>query len=154
MTEHSDRTQPFTGKRMAAILIGFFGVVIAVNLTMATLASSTFGGIVVPNSYIASQNFNDWLDEAQSQRALGWEASLKKLPDGTLAVRLAGPGPAAQLAATARHPLGRMPDRSLHFHRTSEGAFISNEKLPAGRWTVRLEMVDGDTTWRQEHPLQ
>ena len=37
----------FTGRHMTAILVGFFGVVIAVNLTMASYATGTFGGVVV-----------------------------------------------------------------------------------------------------------
>jgi nitrogen fixation protein FixH len=41
---------PFTGRHMTAILVGFFGVVIAVNLLMARFATSTFGGIVVENT--------------------------------------------------------------------------------------------------------
>ncbi|HMP45265.1 MAG TPA: FixH family protein, partial [Sphingopyxis sp.] len=39
----------FTGWHMTAILVGFFGVVMAVNFTMARLAMSTFGGKVVEN---------------------------------------------------------------------------------------------------------
>ena len=37
-------TKPFTGYHMAAILIGFFGIVIAVNIYMAKVAVGTFGG--------------------------------------------------------------------------------------------------------------
>ena len=51
----------FTGRHMAAIMVAFFGVVIVVNLLNARLASSTFGGEVVENSYVASQDFNRWL---------------------------------------------------------------------------------------------
>ena len=64
-------TRNFNGWHMFAILCAFFGVVIAVNITMATYASTTFGGIVVENSYVASQEFNRWLDEAKAERALG-----------------------------------------------------------------------------------
>jgi nitrogen fixation protein FixH len=53
--------KPFTGYHMAAILIGFFGIVIAVNIYMAKVAVGTFGGTVVDNSYVASQNYNEWL---------------------------------------------------------------------------------------------
>ncbi|MFP5454579.1 MAG: FixH family protein, partial [Alphaproteobacteria bacterium] len=51
----------FTGRHMAASMVGFFTVVIAVNVTMATVASHSFGGTVVDNSYVASQRFNRWL---------------------------------------------------------------------------------------------
>jgi len=58
-------TGPFTGKHFAVIIVAFFAVVIGVNLFMATQASATFGGVVVENSYVASQEFNKWLDEAE-----------------------------------------------------------------------------------------
>ena len=57
-------TGPFTGRHITMILVAFFGVVIAVNLVMAHYASSTFGGVVVENSYVASQEYNQWLHEA------------------------------------------------------------------------------------------
>ena len=43
-------TRRFTGYHMTAILLAFFGIVVAVNLVMATLATRTFGGVVVENS--------------------------------------------------------------------------------------------------------
>ena len=58
---------PFTGWHMLAICVAFFGVVIAVNVVMADLAISTFSGEVVENSYVASQRFNGWLDEAKAE---------------------------------------------------------------------------------------
>ena len=62
-------TRNFSGKHMAIILVSFFGVVIVVNLVMARLAVSTFGGVVVENSYVASQEFNRWLEEAEAEAA-------------------------------------------------------------------------------------
>ncbi len=69
-------TKRFTGRHMAAIMFAFFGVVIAVNVTMATFATRTFGGTVVDNSYVASQKYNGWLAEARRQERLGWTALL------------------------------------------------------------------------------
>src|SRR5688572_23668188 len=102
-------TGKFTGRHMTFILIGFFGIVMAVNFTMARYASSTFGGTVVDNSYVASQKFNGWLAEARKERALGWSVAVARNSDGRVAVVLhrrdvsAGE---ANIAATARHPLG------------------------------------------------
>ena len=78
MTQQRRIARPFTGKHMAAIMIAFFGVVIAVNVLMARLATSTFGGLVVENSYVASQKFNRWLGEARSEKALGWKATVTR----------------------------------------------------------------------------
>ncbi|MEC7952654.1 MAG: FixH family protein, partial [Pseudomonadota bacterium] len=62
----------FTGKHAAAIIVTGFAIIIAVNLFMATLAVRGFGGVIVENSYVAGQEFNDWLDAAEEQEALGW----------------------------------------------------------------------------------
>ena len=68
--------KPFTGRHAAIILVAFFGVVIGVNMVMASFALSTFGGTVVDNSYVASQHYNEWLARAEAQDRLGWEESV------------------------------------------------------------------------------
>ena len=143
----------FTGRRMAAIMVLFFGTVIAVNFTMAYYASSTFGGIVVENSYVASQQFNRWLDEAAAEKAMGWNADAVRLNDGRISVIVHGPGPEGVLTGTARHPLGTLADRPLNFVRDAQGRFVSREVLPAGRWTLRLELLDHGRKWRTEEVL-
>jgi nitrogen fixation protein FixH len=50
--------RPFTGRHMALILVAFFAVVVGVNVTMAVLARKSWTGLVVQNSYVASQHFN------------------------------------------------------------------------------------------------
>jgi nitrogen fixation protein FixH len=135
------QVRPFTGRHMAAIMIGFFAVVIAVNVTMARMAIGTFGGVVVENSYVASQHFNRWLDEAASESALGWKADFARGADGRVMLALVGPtGTPAQVTAVARHPLGRQPDRALQFGPAGPGRYVSQEALPAGRWRLRLEV--------------
>jgi len=142
----------FTGRHMTAILVGFFGVVVTVNFTMASYASSTFGGIVVENSYVASEKFNGWLARAEEQRALGWSAAASRRTDGR--VGLAVEAPASVVAtATARHPLGRLPDRTLAFERTGGASFLSREALPEGRWILRVELAEGTDRWAHEERL-
>ena len=148
-------TPPFTGRHMTMILVAGFGVVIAVNLLMAQLAVTTFGGVVVENSYVASQKFNKWLDDAERDRALGWEAHASRLDDGRVTVVFAGAAAApVELTAIARHPLGRLPDTRLSFARTGPGQFTSTGKLLGGRWTLRLEGSTGKRAWRSELALQ
>jgi len=146
--------RPFTGRHMAAILVGFFGVVIAVNLLNARYASSTFGGVVVENSYVASQGFNKWLDEAKSEKTLGWDEVTTWRPDGRVAVAVRGAPAATVLKAMARHPLGRLPNRALTFDRTASGAYLSRQALPDGRWDLRLTLAADGHIWRREERLQ
>lgn len=145
---------PFTGWHFAVIMVAFFGVVIGVNLVMARAASATFGGVVVENSYVASQQFNDWLDEARKEKALGWSATVSRRADGRIAVALTGAPEGVALSAIARHPLGRAPDQALDFARQADGSFRSVAALPAGRWRVRFEAAAGDRRWRTEQDIK
>jgi len=147
-------TRQFTGRHLAIVLVAFFAVVIAVNLLMARYASSSFGGVVVENSYVASQNYNRWLSEARAQQRLGWSAQADRAADGRVRVTVEGPGPGLAVTALARHPLGRQPDRVIAFERSGEGRFVSRDSLPSGRWILHLELRDAGKTWRQDQHLR
>lgn len=140
----------FTGRKMAAIMVAFFAVVIAVNVYMAREASATFGGVVVKNSYVASQHYNRWLEEASAEEALGWSASATHQANGHVALVLTGPSRNAAPTAIARQPLGTRADVSLHFVPKGAGRFVSVQSLPADRWRLRVSVQDGGTLWRHE----
>lgn len=148
-------TGPFTGKHFAVIIVAFFAVVVSVNLVMARYASATFGGVVVENSYVASQEFNGWLVAARREAALGWTATARRAADGSVAVTMGGtPAEGLVLKGEARHPLGREPDRLLSFLRLSDGRFLSDKPLPQGRWKLRLEAASGTQRWRSEQDFR
>lgn len=125
-------TRRFTGWHFTAIIFAFFGVVIAVNMTMAVLAVRTFGGVVVDNSYVASQQYNHWLEAARRQEKLGWHV----LPSLDIDRRVLVTTNVAGVGATgfARHPLGRAADIPLRFDKDLR----SDRRLPPGRWAVHL----------------
>ena len=140
----------FTGWHMLAILVGFFGVVMAVNIYMAHLASSTFTGEVSDNGYVASQSFNHWLDEAAREKALGWNATVARQTDGRLVVTVTGKGTeGATLSAEAARPLGTGQAElgEIAFTRGAGGSFVSNGKLASGRWRLRLTLTAGGNQW-------
>ena len=140
------KVRKFTGWHMFAILIAFFGVVVAVNMTMATMAIRTFGGTVVDNSYVASQRFNTWLAESRAQERLGWTARLGVDDSRHVTVTLSERGTplvGAEIEAVARHPLGRAPDVTLRFEARAAGVYHSRARLPAGRWLVHVGVRRG-----------
>lgn len=147
-------TGEFTGRHMAALIVGGFGIVIAVNLAMAVLASSTFGGVVVENSYAASQEFNSWLDAAERDQGLGWDIGVTRNDAGRLVVSTANVPAGAVVSGVARHPLGVEADRVLDFEDVAGERFISRQRLPGGRWTLRLVVTAGGKNWRGERQLQ
>ncbi|MCW1381466.1 FixH family protein [Novosphingobium sp. KCTC 2891] len=155
MTQQRRNVRPhqgrqFTGKHMAAIMIAFFGTVIAVNVVMARMAISTFGGVVVENSYVASQHFNGWLDEARTEKALGWKALFGRRAAAEMQVGLVNslgkPLAGAHVTAIAEHPLGLRSDETLTLREVAPGEYAA--PLPAGRWRLRLTAKVGDHTWR------
>lgn len=154
MTMAASTKGQFTGRKVTAIFVVFFGVIMAVNFTMASFASSTFGGVVVSNSYVASQHYNKWLAAAEAQKKLGWSATLSRLPDDRVAVRFTGTPAGLTVNAVARHPLGRAPDQALAFFRAADGAFISTKAIAPGRWMVRIAAEAGDARWREEQELR
>jgi nitrogen fixation protein FixH len=135
--------KPFTGYHMAAILIGFFGIVIAVNIFMARMAIGSFGGTVVENSYVASQNYNDWLAEADKEAKLGWSVAATRTADGRIAIGVTNKGAVSYgfvVNAKAVHPLGRAPEHLLRFMSQGNGRYLSDTALPAGRWLLHIEV--------------
>lgn len=135
-------TQRFTGWHMLAIMLAGFGLVIAVNVVMARAAISTFGGEVVANSYVASQRYNDWLKAAEAQRALGWQVRAGAGSDRVLHIAVTdanGQPVVGAVTVTARHPLGRTPDRRIGLHATARD-HVSDRALPAGRWLLHVDV--------------
>lgn len=138
----------FTGWHMTGILVAFFAVVIVVNALMATIAVRSFGGTVVDNSYVESQKFNRYLAQARVQDRLGWQDAMALDADRHVALTLTdarGVAVAgARIAAVAEHPLGRAPDIQLMFHEATPGRYVSDVRLPAGRWQVRADIDHGE----------
>ncbi|MDE0946759.1 MAG: FixH family protein [Sphingobium sp.] len=138
----SSTPRRFTGWHMTGILVAFFAVVIAVNMLMATLAVRSFGGVVVDNSYVASQKFNGWLKAARAQEAQGWRETIAIDAQRRVHVSLADaagtPLTGVGITATAAHPLGRAPDIALSFREASPGRYRADRALPAGRWVLHL----------------
>lgn len=145
--------QRFTGRHMAAVLVGGFGIVVAVNFYMASLAAGGFHGVVVENSYVASQNFNDWLAEAEAEKALGWTAEAARDAAGYVTVRSEGVPPGAVVTASLRRPLGEHEFAELAFEPLGEGAYRSTTPVAHGRWTMRLHIEAGGHRWAQESGL-
>ncbi len=146
--------KPFTGRHMTMVMIGGFGIVIAVNFFMATLATGGFSGVVVKNSYVASQDFNGWLDQAEAQEALGWKIATSRTGDGTVRVAMQEVPEDIVLTAIARRPLGEPERRDITFVGSPATGFQSVEPLPDGRWLLRLSAIAGKHQWRSESELQ
>ncbi|MBE2275650.1 MAG: FixH family protein [Rhodobacteraceae bacterium] len=137
------------GSHVLAIAVGAFGIIIGVNLLMAYKAISTFPGLEVENSYVASQEF-DRLRAAQKD--LGWSFDY-----GYQAGRLT-------LAFTdkAGTPL-QVGELEVLVGRTTEakddvtpeftwlnGSYEATVPLQPGRWMIRIRAKSADGTLFQK----
>ncbi len=137
---------PFTGRHAAMVLGGGFAIVIAVNLTMATLATRSHPGLVVQNSYVASQKFNGWLEAGRAQKALGW-AVAAKADGGRLRVdaanALGAPLEGLKAIATISHPLGRDAPLTVPLLEEAPGRYAAPHGLTPGQWLVEVRLTRG-----------
>lgn len=136
---------PLTGRKVLAILLAFFGTIIAVNLTMAYFAIGTFPGLDVKNSYVASQSFDD---DRAAQEALGWVVDVSYL-DGELLVAIvdkAGkPADVAILNAIVGRPTHVRDDQTPEFQQRG-GVFKARMSLNPGLWNLRMKATSLDGT--------
>lgn len=151
MTPH--QTSPdrrFTGRHMLAIMLAFFGVIIAVNVTMATVAGMSWTGFVVRSSYVAGLEFDDKVAAARKQHALGWSAVLS-IAGGKADFRLVDAHgatiPLRAATLTLRSPVSDARDVTIAFSETDGMAELA---ITDGAWIadVQAETSDG-TPWRE-----
>jgi nitrogen fixation protein FixH len=131
---------------MLLVITGFFAVIIGVNITLAVFATGTWTGLVVENAYVASQHFNEDLDRAHRQQALGWHAALSYRA-GTLRLDLTGgrsgaPLPGMTVEAILQRPTHEGEDRTVVLTRAADGAYRADLDLPAGTWKAEIHAAD------------
>lgn len=157
MSRATKSTKPVIGWHMTIIFGAFFGVVGAVNFNMARLAIQGFGGTVVDNSYVASQHYNDWLDKAKAQDALGWEEqiTIDEARHVTVSIK-ADDTMLAELRAVGKvvRPIGQREEISLDFQLLDSGILRSTAALPAGRWRAELTIRHNTDIARYRQELQ
>ena len=131
-----------TGRHVLIGMVAAFGVIIAVNVTMAAKAVGTFPGLEVKNSYVASQSFDE---RRRVQEALGWEASAS-VEDGVLRLWLSGDDGRVVAPATLTAVLGRptiaRDDREVAF-RQEAGVYSAAVALEPGAWILKLTATSG-----------
>ncbi len=138
-----------TGRSVLLLAVGAFGIVILANAVLAYFAVGTFSGLVVPNSYIASQDFDRRRD---AQLALGWRVDLD-YSAGALQIamkdangRTVRPG---TLSVTIGRPTEQRDDQTLDLQPTLDGV-AAPLRLAAGNWRVEVSATADDGTLFQQ----
>lgn len=136
---------PFTGWHMLVVVLLFFGVIVGANVVLAVTATGTFPGLVVHNSYVASQEYNDLLAEARSREGVDWRMDLEA-PDGVVNIQFVNSDGRSEhyllVTALAGRPSSALEDREIEFIETAEG-YRSPEPLSPGLWEIDVEARRG-----------
>ncbi|WP_064686380.1 FixH family protein [Rhizobium bangladeshense] len=132
-------THGFTGWHMLLAISAFFAVVIAINVTMAVYASSSWSGLVVENTYVASQQFNGKAAAMKAMAASGVEGALS-LKGSAIRYEIHGKGGAPAIiddvTLNFRRPVGDHEDFSLTLRKTGGGRFEADHEVADGDWIV------------------
>lgn len=136
-----------TGRKVLAVVVGAFSIIISVNLLLAYKAVSTFPGLEVSNSYVASQDFNR---AKAAQLGLGWEMKQDYDPvEKRLFLAFTGtdglPVKVASLSVLVGRTTEAREDQRPDMVYAS-GLWTAPLDLARGEWMVRVEARDEDGT--------
>jgi nitrogen fixation protein FixH len=142
-------TRTLTGWHVLAICVAFFGVIIGVNVLLAFKAVSTFPGLEVENSYVASQVFDV---DRKAQQALGWHLRQDYRP-GRLALTFVGPAgqpaPVRDLKVLVGRATEARDDQSPDFRKGGTD-WAADVTLAPGKWVLFVEAHADDGTLYQK----
>lgn len=134
-------SKEFTGKHMLLTTCAFFAVVISVNVTMAWFALSSWSGLVVENTYVASQQFNQKASAIKAMVATGVTGATSLHGDiftYRLRNRDGSPAQADEVEAHFRRPVGDHEDFVESLKLVEAGRYEADRHVPSGDWIVEL----------------
>lgn len=137
----------FTGRHMAISMGLFFGTVLSVNLFMAWNAEHSWSGLVVPNTYVASQEFNSKVAVQRAIAASGVTGKLAvegNLVTFTISHPEKGPVDVEKVVANFMRPVGTGQDFSLELTRSAPGVYTANHDVHSGQWIAEVKATNGD----------
>ncbi|KPF44127.1 FixH family protein [Rhizobium sp. AAP43] len=157
MSADAKKSFTFTGWHMVAVMVSFFGVIIAVNFTMAYLATSSWSGLVVKNTYVASQEFNGKTAAIREMLSTGIVGETKVTVSG-IRYRLMLPGNVPVVAdsvlAHFKRPVGVEHDFELALTPAGDGLYIADRDIQPGNWIVEImAKTDGRTIMHEANRI-
>ncbi len=146
------KVRQFTGRHMLILIVGFFGVILSMNLTLAWFALSSWPGLLDGNGYRASQSYNQRNAEARVQAERGWRAEIV-IAGGAFDLTIIGAGgmpvTGLEVTATVGRPTHEGSDTDYVLTETG-GSYAAAADLADGVWTISVKGVrDGDTIYRR-----
>ncbi len=81
MGNNNKVVKPFTGGKFFLWMLGFFGVIFAVNIVFVSVAIKSNSGVVDEHYYERGVNYNETLAQSDYQKLLGWSGVLSRTGD-------------------------------------------------------------------------
>lgn len=137
-----------TGWHFLFIMLAFFGTIIAVNVVFVTRALDAFSGLVVKNSYVASQFYNEKIEQAEQQKSLGWDLDLLiNKSDVDFILQDKDGAPVTDKLVTLNLLPNRDADGDLHLilNEAEAGHYVAkipeDAHTPNGVWWIGLDVL-------------
>lgn len=134
-----------TGKHVLAITVSAFAVIIGVNVLLAVKAVSTFPGLEVDNSYVASQGFNT---RKAAQEALGWTLT-PIYENGRMTLAFHGADGLPVEVTDLQVLVGRTTETKYDTHPVFQrdgDLYAVDMALGKGKWMVKVTAISADGT--------
>ncbi|WP_095589461.1 FixH family protein [Actibacterium ureilyticum] len=142
-----------TGRKVLLITVSAFAVIIGVNIFMAVKAVSTFPGLEVKNSYVASQEFDQ---RRAAQEALGWSIATR-YEGGLLHLYFTDSQGQPVIPETIEVLIGRTTEAQDDIRPVFSGyngTYSTPIDLDHGKWMMRVEArAEDGTPFRQRLEL-
>ena len=145
-TRNSERQ--LTGRKVLAILIAFFGVVIGVNATMMRLAIATLPGTEVDSAYSEGLAYEKEIAAARDQSRRNWkvDAHIERHADSTAALDILAKAPDGTplagllLSGRLERPTDRRADQIFEIAEGGGGSYRGTAHgVVPGLWDLVIE---------------
>lgn len=140
------------------IFVGMFGVVVAVNVTLAYFATSTFNGLQTEGAYEKGLAFNQALAAVEAQEKLGWTVEPTVDPAAiagggavtvTITDKSGKPVDGLDVLVKLIRPTVAGHDSVLTLGGLGGGRYAADVRLPfPGVWDVQVLAARGDDQYR------
>jgi len=141
-----------TGRGVLLWLVGFFGIIIAMNAVFITVSATTFRGEDEQKPYLQGVGFNQTLSRRAEQKAAGWQAAISaaRLDSGAVRILLSlhdrdgAPVGGEKLTGDLRHPADENRDQALVLAQVGPGLYQADlPEVAPGNWEVQVQAAGG-----------
>ena len=148
MTARTSSATGIAGRHVLWGLIGFFGVIFAVNAIFVYAAEETFSGGDTSDPYRKGLDYNATLRAAERQTERGWQTEIAyDAKTGRLALNFvdksALPITGLGINATLSRPATDKEDRRVAMVETTPGVYAGTVSLAPGLWVLSVASHKG-----------